>query len=380
MQTRAAAGHTSIRSYSAQFRAVGSTATVDARDNTSTTGTGVPIYWLGGTKVADEYTDFYDGSWDSKVGEARNESGGTAASIATVWTDSNSDGTKDSNFPLGSSASFSRLGNPRIPTAGISNALGAIATSYPLYGLSPVFQVAPQQQANRLSISAPADANEGNSGTRDLTFTVTLGTAISQDVAFDVCFTGTATISTTGTFAAGDDYLARQAGVPQFSNCVTSSAVHGGTTSSNHVSIRVRGDTDFERDETVTATLSFRGTPPAGVTLGTSTVTHTIQNDDADRSATMWITGGPAITEGGNAVFTLHADPAPAAKLAVRLAVIDATESPITDFVRLRDERATEVVIEPGNTTATFAVSTVNDGTCRRLRKNAVIRRTALVN
>ena len=37
----------------------------DARDNTSTTYTssdkGVPIYWLGGAKVADEYEDFYDG-------------------------------------------------------------------------------------------------------------------------------------------------------------------------------------------------------------------------------------------------------------------------------------------------------------------------------
>ena len=26
---------------------------------------GVPIYWLNGTKVADEYQDFYDGSWDN---------------------------------------------------------------------------------------------------------------------------------------------------------------------------------------------------------------------------------------------------------------------------------------------------------------------------
>ena len=26
---------------------------------------GVPIYWLGGAKVADQYQDFYDGSWDN---------------------------------------------------------------------------------------------------------------------------------------------------------------------------------------------------------------------------------------------------------------------------------------------------------------------------
>ena len=55
-----------IRPYSSQFRVVGSTAAVDARDNTNTTGTGVPIYWLNGGKVADNYADFYDGSWEQR--------------------------------------------------------------------------------------------------------------------------------------------------------------------------------------------------------------------------------------------------------------------------------------------------------------------------
>ena len=53
------------RPFASQFRVVGSTASVDARDNTSTTYTssdkGVPIYWVSGNKVADNYEDFYDG-------------------------------------------------------------------------------------------------------------------------------------------------------------------------------------------------------------------------------------------------------------------------------------------------------------------------------
>ena len=156
-----------------------------------------------------------------------------------------------------------------------------------------------QAQTNQLSISGPADANEGDSGTRDLTFTVTLGTAITQDVAFDVCFTGTATIGTTGFFAAGDDYLPLAAGNPQSSNCVDA-AVPGGTTSSTAVGIRVRGDNVVEPAETVTATLSFRGTPPAGVALGTSTATHTIRDDDtgpldAGRLATLDSSVSPGI-------------------------------------------------------------------------------------
>ena len=49
--------------YSDGFTVVGcTTANVDARDNTATTFTssekGVPIYWLGGNKVADEYRGF----------------------------------------------------------------------------------------------------------------------------------------------------------------------------------------------------------------------------------------------------------------------------------------------------------------------------------
>ena len=78
IQTRAAAGHTDIQDYSADFRAVGCTADTDARDNTKTTYTttdkGVPIYWLNGAKAADQYEDFYDGSWDDEAND-KNESG-----------------------------------------------------------------------------------------------------------------------------------------------------------------------------------------------------------------------------------------------------------------------------------------------------------------
>ena len=55
--------NTVIHPYYSLFKALISTPTVDARDHTSTTGTGMPIYWLNGAKVADSYTDFYDGSW-----------------------------------------------------------------------------------------------------------------------------------------------------------------------------------------------------------------------------------------------------------------------------------------------------------------------------
>ena len=80
--------HTDIQAYSDHFRALGSTEDDDAIDNTGTTFTttepGVPIYWLGGAKVADDYSDFYDDSWDSNA--PRNEAGNTVAADIEVFT------------------------------------------------------------------------------------------------------------------------------------------------------------------------------------------------------------------------------------------------------------------------------------------------------
>ena len=52
----------------------------------------MPIYWLDGPKVADNYGDFYDGSWDSSG--ARNENGGNVGSntiimdrFRSAWTE-----------------------------------------------------------------------------------------------------------------------------------------------------------------------------------------------------------------------------------------------------------------------------------------------------
>ena len=63
--------HRAIRPYASGFRVVGSTDDDDARENTSTTYTatakGLPIYWLNGSKVADDYEDFYDGDWDDEA-------------------------------------------------------------------------------------------------------------------------------------------------------------------------------------------------------------------------------------------------------------------------------------------------------------------------
>ncbi len=140
VQTSAKAGHSAITDdMGDQFKVLGSTATVDARDNTGTTGPGVPIYWLNGARVADDYADFYDGSWDSSL--FRNESGNAAGAQFSVWTGSNADGTKHS-FPLGHNL-LVRSGNPGQGHPHLSAfSSNAISQQYRRYGLSPVFEVA----------------------------------------------------------------------------------------------------------------------------------------------------------------------------------------------------------------------------------------------
>ncbi len=142
IQGRATAGHSAIRLYGSQFTAVASTRSTDARDNTSTTGTGVPIYWLDGSKLADNYADFYDGDWDDEV-NLKNENGNSRSSIA-VYTGSKDDGTASSvagsSRALGQTAvRVGRLNSEAGPIDGNSNS--ARTDQRPFYGLSPVFTV-----------------------------------------------------------------------------------------------------------------------------------------------------------------------------------------------------------------------------------------------
>ena len=153
IQTLAAAGHTDIQAYSDGFTVVGCTADVDAVDNTGTTGVGVPIYWLNGAKVADDYADFYDGDWDEEAVN-KNELGdngrNTSNSNNYPHTGCDHDGTEAfSSIPqseaLGADAGAARLGCPNSTTTGhgplSSGSADVLSDTRPMYGLSAVFQV-----------------------------------------------------------------------------------------------------------------------------------------------------------------------------------------------------------------------------------------------
>ena len=146
VRAAAAGGRAAVRPYSSQFRVLGSTAQVAALDHTATFDTernpGIPIYWLGGARVADNYSDFYDGSWLSNG--PRNEFGETPETDIEVFTGSSSDGTRDADRRHLGAQEFAavRTGNPGKSGHEMSSSkIRRKTLELPLYGLSAVFRV-----------------------------------------------------------------------------------------------------------------------------------------------------------------------------------------------------------------------------------------------
>ncbi|WP_420446311.1 hypothetical protein [Candidatus Poriferisodalis sp.] len=205
VQTAAAAGHEAIGDYSGGFRAVASTADVDARDNTNTTGAGVPIYWLRGNKLADDYADFYDGTWDDQTNGT--DESGSARSISAdadrAWTGSDHDGTEltTQGFPksLGGGGTFfasaGALDGSLSSDGPLSGRTAVRNSSRPLYALSEVFVVGPDVTVSRDDLGVV----EGSTAT----YTLVLDAEPSGNVTIDVTGGGDVTVEPTSlTFTA----------------------------------------------------------------------------------------------------------------------------------------------------------------------------------
>ena len=239
VQSAAAAGHTDIQAYSSAFKMLGSTRATDARDHTGTTGVGVPIYWLNGAKIADNYADFYDGTWDEEA-QGRRESGAVAnlSSSWQIWTGSTHQGTEligagNNSRALGGasvSANLVGVGKPNSTTSGHGPLAGETADkngSKAVYALSDVFIVASNPTWSLTltdsSGNAVTELTEGGAGataTISITNTVRFNTAQSVTLKWGgneissgpiVGAGGRATI----TIAAGSASASRDISAPQ---------------------------------------------------------------------------------------------------------------------------------------------------------------------
>lgn len=177
---------------------------------------------------------------------------------------------------------------------------------------------------------ANASATEGGS----ITFTVSrTGTPVGVETIQYATSSGTAT--------SGTDFTAAS-GTLTFQTSDTSKTFTVSTT----------GDTTYEANETLTATLSSAS---AG-TISQATATGTINNND---TAPSFAINNSSATEGSSVTFTVTKTGSTALTHAVNYATSSGTATSGTDFTA----KSGTLTFTSGQTTQTFSVTTTNDST-----------------
>ncbi len=130
------------------------------------------------------------------------------------------------------------------------------------------------------------------------------------------------------------------------------------------VTVSAAQDNDAVDDE-ATLTYTTSGGDYGGANALSIGRPVSVDDDDtadpiAPRLPRISLTGGPAVTEGAAASFTVNADPAPTSNLTVS---VEVSEPPGQDFVAASEERVRTVVLNAGATSTTFTVPTVDDST-----------------
>ncbi|MYH27712.1 MAG: hypothetical protein F4137_02425, partial [Acidobacteria bacterium] len=123
-------------------------------------------------------------------------------------------------------------------------------------------------------------------------------------------------------------------------------------TDSRTVDVRTRQDTADEPD---TETFTLELSDPEDATLGTSTRTGTITDDDDPPEVS--IGNAPAVIEGGPALFPVTLSPASGKTVTVMYRTMDGTATASSDYM----ETSGELEFEPGTTRLTIAVPTTDD-------------------
>ena len=208
--------------------------------------------------VANAYTVGSDATIAIAAGETANSS-----DTATINAVDNDIGEADRSVTVTGSASNAR---------GIGQVTGASLTiEDDDGGAGPTGS---QDSVPTVSIDSPS-VTEGDSGSTNLTFTVTLNEAATEQVTVDYADAGS------GTATSGTDYTAITGGTLTFAVGTTSQTFN----------VSVTGDTTDEADETVVVTLS----DAANATIGTATGTGTITDNDPEPSLSI---NSPRVTEG----------------------------------------------------------------------------------
>ena len=331
----AAGGHGGLKPYAGLVRVVGSTTDVDARVNAgmhtgsawadgsaNASSSGVAVYWLAepsSDKVADNYFDFFDGSWDGgavQSGADTVESGAARTVTAGFWTGSINDGRKDSiatrrlgaTMPTTARVSF---GNPLSDMSAMSD------VSLPMLAMSPVFKVE-AAATPELTFASAAYSVAEDGGSVDVTVNASSAPSAALTVNLD---------SQAETATEASDYTAPP-----------TTFTFPAAMTSHTFSVNITDDNTVEGDETFTMTLAS-GT---GYTVGMpATTTVTITDDDTPPVAVTMsasdgnsdgnaVEGGAGTTGYRTITLTLGRELAGSEQVTVPLSVVGATVA--TDF------------------------------------------------
>src|SRR5438128_1256628 len=176
---------------------------------------------------------------------------------------------------------------------------------------------------------------EGNSGTTNANFTVTLSAASGRTVTVNYA-------TADGTATAPADYAA----IP-----TTTLTFNPGQTTKT-ITVPVNGDIVDESDEAFTVNL-FN---PTNATLSSATGTGTIIDDDGPPTVTLSLSGSPMTEAGGVATVTATLGWPSAQTVTVNLA-FSGTATLTNDYTA----SGTSIVIPPGSTTGSITLTAVQD-------------------
>tara|TARA_R110002049_G_scaffold54526_3_gene151716 strand:+ start:1384 stop:7320 length:5937 start_codon:yes stop_codon:yes gene_type:complete len=186
---------------------------------------------------------------------------------------------------------------------------------------------------------ADTSVNEGNSGTVNMVFTVSLDVAGADDVTVSFA-------TTNGTATAGSDYV---------STSGTATITAGNTSTS--INVPVNGDTDVENDEDFRVDLSS----PTNATIQDGGATGTIVNDDV--ALPQISVGDRSLTEGDsgsqNMTFTISLDTPAGSTVTVAYATSDGTATAGSDYTATSGT----ATITSGNSSTTVNVPILGDTT-----------------
>jgi serine/threonine-protein kinase len=187
---------------------------------------------------------------------------------------------------------------------------------------------------------ADASTSEGNSGTKQLNFTVSLSQASTSAVSFDIA-------TANGSATAGSDYVAASQ---------VARSIPAGSTSASFA-VTINGDTAAEGNETFVVNLSNVG----GATVADGQAMGTISNDDSASQPSLSIADA-ATSEGRrgtkNLVFTVKLSAASGSAVGYSIATGNLTATAGSDYAATS---LTGQVIPAGSTSKTFSVPVYGD-------------------